>query len=167
MDVSLSADETKIYEGSITKVSAIGTYSTSGSTFDSTIEFENDGNAKIGMSASCTVILEEAVDCISVPVEAIQTKRDTKYVVKVNADGTTEDVTVETGISNDSYVQILSGLEGNETIQMLKTTSSTGIRSNSKSSGSLSNQGEFGGMSGQMGGGSMGQMMSQGGVPTR
>lgn len=152
VSIVLAADETKEYEGSITKMNAIGNYSTSGSTFTATIQFTNDQTAKIGMSASCTVVLEEAVDCIAVPVAAVQTKDNEKYVIVVKEDGTTEDVTVKTGISDDSYVQILSGLTGDETVQMLQTTSSTGIRNASKNS-SISSSSGFGGMQEQMGGG--------------
>lgn len=153
VEVVLSAFEDKTYEGTITKINAIGTYATSGSTFTATVQFANDQNAKIGMSASCSIILEEATDCIAVPIEAVQTKGDTKYVIVVKEDNTTEDVTVETGISNDSYVQILSGLEANQTIQMLKTTSSSGIRkASSGSSSSSSGFGSMGGTSMEQGG---------------
>lgn len=121
--ININAVENKTYTGTITKIDSIGTYSSSGSTFSATIEFENDGNIRIGMSASCTVVLEEAKDCIAVPISAIQTNGSKKYVIVVKDNGETEDVDVETGISNDSYVQILSGLSGDETIKMLETTS--------------------------------------------
>ncbi len=145
--ITVNAVENKTYTGTISKIDAIGTYSTSGSTFTATIEFENDGNVKIGMSASCSIILEEAKDCIAVPIAAIQTSGNSKYVIVVKDDGTTENVTVETGISNDSYVQIKSGLTGTETVQMIETTS-TNTRSFSKTTSSTSTQS---GMQGMMG----------------
>lgn len=159
--ITVNAVDNKTYTGTITKIDSIGTYSSSGSTFTATIEFANDGNVKIGMSASCTIILEEADNCIAVPIEAVQTSGDTKYVIVVKDDGTTENVTVETGISNDNYVQIKSGLSGNETIQMIETTttsSSSSSRKSSKSSSSSSSSG-FGGQSGSSG------MSMQGGMP--
>lgn len=149
--ITVNAVENKTYVGTITKIDSVGTYSSSGSTFTATIEFENDGNVKIGMSASCTVVLEEEKDCIAVPISAIQTNGNTKYVVVVKDDGTTEDVTVETGISNDNYVQILSGLNGNETIKMLQTKSSS---ERSYSSSSSSSNGGMERSKGSMNGGS-------------
>lgn len=167
VSITVNAIDNKTYTGTITKIDSVGTYSSSGSTFTATIEFANDGNVKIGMSASCTIILQEADNCIAVPVEAIQTRGDTKYVIVVKSDGTTENVTVETGISNDNYVQIKSGLTGSETIQMLQTTSSSSSRTSSKKSSSSSSSSKssssasssFGGsMSSGMGGSMPGAM---------
>ena len=151
--ITLNANEDTEYTGTITKINEIGTYSSSGSTYTATLSIENDGNIKIGMSASCTITLEEATDVIAVPIEAVQTKDGQKYVIVVNSDGSTTEVDVETGISDDSYVEITSGLSGGETIQMTSTTTqSTGSSSSSssKNSGGLTS-GMSGGM--QQGGG--------------
>lgn len=134
-----TAYEDKTYTGNITKINQIGTYASNGSSFSGTVVFENDGSLKIGMSASCTVILEKAENVIAVPIEAIQTKNDTKYVIVKKSDGTTENVTVETGLSNDAYVEIKSGLSGGETIQMIEETTSS---SNSKGSFGNMQQGD-------------------------
>lgn len=134
VEIKLSADETKTYTGEITKIDAVGTYASSGTVFSATLKFENDGYIKIGMSASYTITLEETTNCMAVPIEAIQTNENEKYVIVVNQDGTTKNVTVETGISNDSYVQILSGLSGNETIQMIETTTNSNSRTTKNSS---------------------------------
>lgn len=145
--IELSALEDKEYTGTIKSINNVGTYSSSGTTFTAIIEFENDGNVKPGMSASCTIVLEKAEDCIAVPIEAVQTSDEQKYVIVSKSDGTTENVNIETGISNDSYVQVLSGLSGGETIQMIQTVNTNSSNSN------------FGGgrMNGQSGNGEMNQ----------
>ena len=125
VEIELSAIEDTTYTGTITSINNVGTYSSSGTTFSAVVTFENDGNAKPGMSASCEISLEKAEECIAVPTEAVQTKDNEKYVVVVDENGNTENVTIETGISNDSYVQVLSGLTGGETIQMTEVVSST------------------------------------------
>lgn len=140
--ITLSAYEDKTYTGTISKINATGTYASSGSTFTGMVSFENDGNIKIGMSASCSILLEKAENCIAVPIEAVQTEEDYKYVVVVKEDGTTENRQVEIGIANDSYVQIISGLEEKETIQMVQTTSNVTFGLGS-SSASGSNSGGF------------------------
>ena len=153
--ITVNAVKDKTYTGTISKIDSIGTYSSSGSTFSVTIQFENDGNIKIGMSASCTVVLQEATDCIAVPIVAIQTNGNTKYVVVVKDNGETENVNVATGISNDSYVQILSGLDGSETIKMLEITSNSerSYRANSSTGGGMNgNRRNSNGQGGNFGG---------------
>lgn len=140
VSIVLTADETKTYTGKITKIDSVGTYASSGTTFSAVVDFENDGNAKLGMSVSCTVTLEEKKDVIAVSIDAVQTTSDKKYVIVVKDDKTTENVEVETGISNDNYVEITSGLIGGEKIQVVTTTTQSTIR-NSSSKDSSSGMG--------------------------
>lgn len=162
VEITLSADSTKKYTGKISKINSIGTYATSGTTFTATIEFKNDGNVKIGMSASCTVVLEEATNVIAVPVLAVQTKDSQKYVIVVKSDGTTENINIETGISNSSYVQVTSGLSGGEKIQMIETTTKSTGSSNKKNSSNGRDSMQMPSGSGGMGGPSSGEMSSSG-----
>lgn len=138
VEITVNAFENKKYTGTISKINELGTYQTSGSSYTATVTFDNeDNNIKLGMSASCTVILEKAENVLAVPIEAIQTKQDEKYVVVVNQDGTTEDVTVSTGISNDEYVQITEGLTGNEKVQYVQSTTSSKTTSSNENQGGL------------------------------
>ena len=142
--IQLSSDESKTYTGSIVKINNAGTYSSSGTNFSATIEFKNDGNVKIGMSATCSIIIEKAEDCVAIPISAVQTNDDQKYVVVVKEDGTTENVNIETGISNDSYVQVTEGLEVGDKIQMVQIVTTNSNKSNSsRSQGRDSGKGEM------------------------
>ena len=97
------------------------------------------------MSASCTVILEEAKEVVSVPIDSVSENSDgEQYVTKVNENGETEEVIVETGIADENYVQILPGLALNDKIQI-----ETEI---TESTNSSNNQGMFGNFGGQMSG---------------
>ena len=97
------------------------------------------------MSTSCTVILKEEKEVISVPIDSISENSDGKqYVTKINEDGEAEEVIVETGIADENYVQILSGLALNDKIQI--ETEITESTNNSN------NQRMFGNFGGQMGG---------------
>ena len=73
------------------------------------------------MSVSCTVILKEEKGVVAVPIDGVS-KNSTgeQYVTKVNNDGSTEEITVETGIADENYVQILSGVALNDKIQIQK-----------------------------------------------
>ena len=116
-------------------INQIWNYASNGSSFSAVVKFANDGDVKIGMSASCSITLEKAENVIAVPIEAVQTKNNEKYVVIKNNDGSTSNVTITTGMSNDAYVEVKSGLSGNETIQMtVETTSSS---SNKRSMGGM------------------------------
>jgi HlyD family secretion protein len=123
--INVSALEDKTYTGTIQKINQIGSYASNGSSFSATVKFNNDDNIKLGMSASCEVVLEKVENVLAVPIEAIQTQSGKKYVVVVNSDGTTQNKEVQTGLSNDAYVEIKSGLTGEETIQMIQTTTTT------------------------------------------
>lgn len=147
VEIKLTADESKTYKGTITKLDSIGEYQASGSTFSATVEFENDDTIKLGMSVSCTVILKEEKGVVAVPIDGVsKNSNGEQYVTKVNNDGSTEEIMVETGIADENYVQILSGVALNDKIQI--QTEITESTSNS----SKNNQKGFGhGMNGESG----------------
>ena len=134
--ITLTADESKTYTGKVTKVDSVGTYASSGTTFSATVEFENDGNVKLGMSLSCTITLKEEKGVISVPIDSVYQNNEGKdYVVKVNEDGTTTDTMVELGIANDNYVQVKSGLNLNDKVQITTEVTESTQKSNDSKSG--------------------------------
>lgn len=141
VQITLTADTSKTYTGKITKIDSIGTYSSSGTTFAVEVSLENDGNIKIGMSVSCTINIEELTDVIAVPINGVQVNGNRKYVLVVK-DGKTEEVDIETGLSNDEYVEVKSGLTGGETIQVITTTKQSTIRSGNSSEKSGMNKGD-------------------------
>ena len=122
--ITVNNDDTKTFTGKVTKINELGAYAANGSKFTATISFENDGNVKIGMSASCKITIDKVENVIVVPVASVQQQAGSKFVIQVNSDGTTKNVSVETGLSNGTYVEIKSGLSGGETIQMVIASSS-------------------------------------------
>lgn len=155
VNITLTADDSKTYSGQISKIDSIGTYSSSGSTFTATVSFQNDGDIKIGMTASCEVILEEATDVIAVPVACVQISDESRYVIVAKEDGTTENVEVETGISDGDYVEITSGLTGGEKIQLIETTTVNNKSSSSQENSRGEGRGDFMGGQDVRQGGSM------------
>ena len=146
VEITLTADSSKKYTGKVTKVDSVGTYASSGTTFSATVEFENDGFVKLGMSVSCTVTLKEEKGALSIPIDSVYQNSDGKdYVEKLNDDGTIAETIVELGIADDNYVQVKSGLKLNDKVQ-ITTELTESTKSSSQSSG-------FGG-SGMPGGGS-------------
>ena len=158
VSITVNAIDDKDYSGTIKSVSGIGTYQSSGTTFSAVVEFENDGNVKTGMSASCSITIEKAENVVAIPINAVQIQDNQKYVVVVNDDGSTQNVNIETGISNDSYVHVTSGLSGGEKIQMTQIVTTNSNSNGSFSRGSQSENGDKSQMRMQGGSGQMPDM---------
>ncbi len=110
-----------VYEGKITFISDLANYADSGSSFDVIVTFLNDGSLRVGMSGTATVTMEKAEQVIAIPAEAVQEGESGSYVLVAKEDGSTKETPVETGISDGTYIEIKSGLKGNETIQYYVT----------------------------------------------
>ena len=95
-----------------------------------TVVIENGNDSIQNQEAVCTVIIEEAVNVVALPIEAIQKDGERNYVQKVKDDGTAEEVTINVGISDDYYVEITEGLKVGDRVQIIKST--TTVTSDSK-----------------------------------
>lgn len=124
VQIAVNVYEDKVYTGYVTKISSTATYTGGSAKFSVIIEFPNDVAIKIGMSASCHLVLEKAENVVAIPIEAIQTQNGKSYVTIIQEDGTTKQTQVTTGIQNDAYIEIKAGLEGTERIQIIQTNSS-------------------------------------------
>ena len=134
VEIVLTSDSSKKYTGEISKISSVGTYSSSGSTFAAIVSLKNDGNIKVGMSVSCTINIEEHEDVLTVPIGAVQINGDRKYVIVVDGNETRE-VDVTTGLSDANYVEIKSGLTSNDTVRVVTITKQNTFRTtNSRNS---------------------------------
>lgn len=69
-----------------------------------------------GLSVNIEIITEEKQDILQVPFAALKRKEDGQYVEVKNADGTTTERKVETGIQSITNVEIVSGLKEGEII---------------------------------------------------
>lgn len=69
-----------------------------------------------GASVTIDVILDERVDVLVVPVAAVLQQGGEREVRVINDDGTIDRVTVEVGLVDDEYIEITSGLEGDEIV---------------------------------------------------
>lgn len=113
----------KTVTGYVTRISNTANYSSSGSTFDVTVEFQNDGDILLGMTAKCEIILEKVEDIIAVPKEAINEERDKKYVTVKQENGEAKQVEIETGIENDAYIEVTSGVSEGDIVLIEESTS--------------------------------------------
>lgn len=115
--VSVDAVEDQTFAGTITSVSN----STSGSggvaQYSVEVTFEKTAELLEGMSASVEVILEKAEDVLVVPVSAISDRGKGSIVYTENSENTLAgEVEIETGLSDETYVEVVSGLSEGDTI---------------------------------------------------
>lgn len=75
-----------------------------------------------GMTALCTLIIEEADNVVALPIEAIQKDNEGKeFVDVIQSDDSVKRVLIETGISDESYIEITSGLNVGDRVQIIKS----------------------------------------------
>jgi HlyD family secretion protein len=115
VDITLDALPDTIVTGTIADIAP--TAATSGAgvvTYLVTINIEPEGvTLRPGMTANASIVVEQIDDVIKIPNWAIRLDRETgrAFVNRLAADGTVEEVTVETGLRNEQFSQVLSGLE--------------------------------------------------------
>lgn len=139
--------------GQIAEVSAIGESNSNVVSYKVKIAFDTqDERIRSGMSVGASIIIDSRQDIIVVPSSAVKTKNNIKYVEVPDENVSVSDSSgtllskppkqqqVETGLSDDSSIEIISGLnEGDliitKTINSSKSTSSSSNSSNKSSTG--------------------------------
>lgn len=91
-----------------------------------TLDVEDPENLLLpAMTARVDITTASREGVLSVPLSTLKTDSNGSYVVIVNPDGTQENRYVETGIYDDEYVEILSGLEAGDEISSSYTAQKT------------------------------------------
>ena len=116
--VVLDADEEEIYEGEVTKVANVSSSDSGNAKYQVEIELPMEENMKLGMSATATIQIEQAVDVLVISMSALQEKGERTFVyTSQEKDGTLSGETeVETGLSDGEQVEIVSGLKEGDTV---------------------------------------------------
>lgn len=152
VQITADAVEGKTFTGTVTKVSVAGTTSGGITSYPVTVRIDEADELLPGMNVDAEIALEEAADTLAIPSSAVTRGSGNTSLVLVTQDSPSAAnaveqeapegyayVQVETGISDDSYVQILSGLQEGDTAAYV---------ARSTESGSMM----MGGMPGAMGG---------------
>ena len=162
VNITSDAKEGQTFIGVVTKVSVVGTTSSGTTTYPVTVRIDETDGLRPGMNVDAEIVLSSADDVLAIPSMAVN-RGNTVLITSdspsaVNAlDQEAPDgyvyVQVETGVSDDSYIEVTSGLQEGDTVAYLRTASS--------GSGNMM----MGGMPSDMGGG-MGGGMPSGGMPS-
>ncbi len=161
--IAIDAVSDKTYEGTVESISQIGTTSNGVTNYTVNIQMAADTALKVGMNATATIVIEKHSGVLLLPLEAVQAMQGKSFVWLYTGTlptdssqdpGTKTEIT--TGMSNDNYVEITSGLTADDQVVVVRTKST--------SSGNMRGGfGGFGGMTGGMGG--MGGQMPGGDRP--
>jgi multidrug efflux pump subunit AcrA (membrane-fusion protein) len=109
--VTIDALPGEEFEGVVTRVSQSGKDSSGIIKYSVDIEVSGSGELRPGMMAQCFIDAGESLDTLLVPIEAVFEEDGVTKVEILKDDESVEIMTIETGLMNDRYVEIISGLE--------------------------------------------------------
>ncbi|WP_409967850.1 HlyD family efflux transporter periplasmic adaptor subunit [Bengtsoniella intestinalis] len=126
VDIIADSMDTLEFTGTVTKVSVAGTTMGGTTTYPVTVQLNDYGSLLPGMNVSTEIVVEEVVDVISISNVVIQ--RDNLVLVTADSPSAVNAVegeeapegyvyvAVETGLSDDDYVEITAGLTMEDTV---------------------------------------------------
>ena len=126
--VQITADAVadKTYVGTVTRVSMKGSSSGGTTTYPITIRIDNTDGLRPGMNANAEIVVAEAGNALVVPNAAVirggyvlvskKSPSAANAVEDMDAPDGYVYVKVETGVSDDSYTEIKSGLQEDDTV---------------------------------------------------
>lgn len=124
VEITADAVEGKTYTGTVTRVSVAGT------TYPVTVRIDETDGLLPGMNVDAEIVLDQAEDVLAIPSGAVN-RGDTVLITAdspsaanaLDQEAPEGYVSVETGVSDDSYIEILSGLQEGDTVAYIPTSS--------------------------------------------
>ena len=126
VQVTADAVPDKTYTGTVTRVSMKGISSGGTPTYPVTVRIDETEGLRPGMNANAEIVTAEAGNALAVPNAAIVrggyvlVTKDAPSAANADPDMTAPEgyvyVPVKTGVSDDDYTQIISGVTGNDTV---------------------------------------------------
>lgn len=111
--------------GVVSEMDAVGTVSSGVVNYDVKIVLDNDDEkVKAGMSANVEIVIDQKDNILVLPSSAVKTRGKESYVEVISDNGEVVRKDVEIGISNDTTVEIISGLSDNDEV-VVRTSVST------------------------------------------
>lgn len=161
-EITFDAIEDQSFQGSVTKISNSASSSGGVTKYPVQITIPKDESMRIGMNASATITIENKEDILLIPMNALQEQGNKVFVyTSQDEEGTLSGETeIETGLSDGTNVEVVSGLNEGDTVYYSRTGSSS---SNAEMEGFM---GGFGGGDMPSGGFGGGEMPSGGGGPS-
>lgn len=125
--ITLTAVSGQEFEGTVSKVGTVGTTSGSSAKYSVEITIPKQDNMLIGMTAAATINVSESDNAVLIPLSALQEEGGQSFVyTSTDSEGNLSGKTqVETGLSNETQVEITSGLSDGDTVYYESTSTSS------------------------------------------
>lgn len=177
VNVTADALDGQTFEGEVTNISLESTTESGVTQYPVTVRIDDAGDLLPGMNVTGEIVIDEVTGVLAVPVDALMRGN----MVYVKDDSVTEAngdipagfkaVQVETGLTDEDYIEIKSGLTGNEEVYVKRKSSGTTMQmmpgmENGKGFGGSGGFGVNGSNSGFGGSGNSGGRPSGGGMPS-
>ena len=133
VNITSDAKEGQTFTGVVTRVSVVGTTSGGTTTYPVTVRIDDTDGLRPGMNVDAEIVLSSADGVLAIPSLAVNRGNtvlitaDSPSAVNALDQEAPEGyvyVSVETGVSDDSYIEITSGLQEGDTVAYIKTGSS-------------------------------------------
>ena len=114
-EVTLDAFSGEKFAAEVSRISRIGKPSGSITVYETDLMLTGDDRLLEGMNGTAVILSERKENVLLIPLGAVHEDENGSYVNRVTADGSTERAAIETGLSDGSNAEVLSGLyEGDE-----------------------------------------------------
>lgn len=114
-EVTLDAFSGEKFAAEVSRISRIGKPSGSITVYETDLLLTGDDRLLEGMNGTAVILSERKENVLLIPLGAVHEDENGSYVNRVSADGSTERTAIETGLSDGSNAEVLSGLnEGDE-----------------------------------------------------
>lgn len=119
-NITLDAIEGRTLQGFVSDIAPVAAAGTGVVTYLVTVNITDDGGVDLraGLTATANIVVNEVDDVLVVPNWAVRVNRETgeAFVNVQRAAGTFEEVTVQTGLRNEQFSEVLAGLEEGDTV---------------------------------------------------
>ena len=118
--IKVESFKDKTFNGKVTKIAPLGVEKDNVTTFEVRVSIDNPGGElKANMTANAEILLEEHKNVLTVPEQAVLYDKDRKASVEVpdpKQKKGRRPVSIVAGISNGTRTEVLSGINGGDTV---------------------------------------------------
>ncbi|MCX4753948.1 efflux RND transporter periplasmic adaptor subunit [Kitasatospora purpeofusca] len=130
--VTLNAQSDSRFNASVLSVSPLPVSGSGGGAaavqYSATLQISGDtSKLRTGLSATVSVVTGEADNALSLPTSALSGTGSSRTATVVHQDGSSDRVTVEVGVEGDTTVQVLTGLNEGDKVELASTSGSNGF----------------------------------------
>ncbi|MEG6568057.1 HlyD family efflux transporter periplasmic adaptor subunit [Thermoanaerobacterium saccharolyticum] len=168
--VTLTTDDLpgETFDGTVSEISSVPTIQNNVASYDVTVSLPYTDKLKLGQTMNASIIVAEKDNALLLPIEAVQTNGNNKYVILYDENNSNNSSRrrnikqVQTGLYNDKYIEIVSGLnEGDKVLIFGAAATSSDGNNNRSGFGGFGGGGNFGNRSFGGGAGGAGFIVRQ------